>query len=369
MSSSHLTTEQHLLNASGLLAVALTATVCCLSYGLWPSLPLGLLFTAAFAMGAYGRRFGLSPSLGRLSVLSLYVLSLCLLWVTKDTAALILSIVMMACAPYHLSSRQCWLLMLVANLGYAAVLSLSGSASTYLFSLLSLLALQAFALSSSLARQREIATKEILERQNSELVAARALVARQSQTEERLRIAGDLHDTIGHQLTALRLNLEALAHQAPEAMQESIQRSQHLSQNLLEEIRSIVRRMADDDGKDLEAAILELGNMTPEISIKVSSALPHLVPELAHQLVFCIQEAISNAIRHGDATQIDIRYEEPVFQISDNGRGLDTDNYRPGFGLNNVDKRLSLFDASAELVTAGNGGACLRIHLSDQYTR
>lgn len=363
MSTSTITTEQHVLNASGLLAIVLTAAVCFVNYEPWPSLALNLVFMGAFVVGAYGVRMGLPPASGRLSILFLLLTSVGALWVTQDTVVLILSIVLMASAPYHLSARYSWLLILIANGVYWWVLSLGVPYGEFLFSWISLLALQAFALSSSLARQREVSTKELLERKNGELVAARALIARQSQTEERLRIAGDLHDAVGHQLTALRLNLEAAAHEDRDGMQEQLKRCQALASAVLEDIRGIVRRMASEEGKELKSAIRELDAMTPEVSIRMDGNFPSLNPVLSQQLVFCFQEAISNAIRHGRATEIVISYGGSSFIVEDNGRGIGSRPLVKGFGLKNIKARLEPYGGVVKLSPGDSGGTCLRMTL------
>ncbi|GAB5414979.1 MAG: two-component system sensor histidine kinase YxjM [Congregibacter sp.] len=365
MTPASMTVEQHLLNASGFAAIALITVVSGIAYGLWPSLAVNLAFAGAFAVSTYGRQFGLAQAVQSYSVVGTFLISLCLLWLIQDTVALVLSIVVMASAPYHLTTKQSWLLMAVANICYWLVMRAHSEEADYLFSWLSLAALQAFALTSSLARQREIETKEILAQKNSELLAARAIIAHQSQTEERLRIAGDLHDAIGHQLTALRLNLEALSHEAPDTLQDSVSRCQLLASDLLEDIRSIVRRMADEPGSGLEAAIRELGALTPQLTIHVESDLPRFSSALAQQMVFCIQEAISNALRHGQATHVNVSHDAGHLLICDNGKGLRGKSVQAGFGLSNINKRLKTHGASATLEGSAKSGACLRIRLPE----
>ncbi len=357
-----LTWEQGLLNVSGLLAIGLGALASGLHNDLWPGLAVYLAFTLCFIVGAFEGVLRLHPLQGVAAVLCMAVLSVLALLMFRNTLVLILSVVLMASAPYHLSGRQSWLLMAVVNLMYWLALQEAAGFKDFGLSWLSLVALQGFAITSSLARQREIETREILARQHSELLAARALMAQQTQAEERLRIAGDLHDTIGHRLTALQLQLEALAHQAPEDLRDQVITSQGLASDLLEDIRAIVRRMSEEKRGNLADAIRQLGKLTPGVEISITSPLPELDTGLAQQLVFCFQEAIHNAIRHGQASRIDIRYEDEGFTVLDNGRGLRGRTLN-GFGLNNIGQRLAPFAGTVTLRNGDQGGCELRLSL------
>ncbi len=352
-SRSH-TLEQTLLDASGVMAISLVGLVIAINHGLGTSLALHVPFAAVFLLGAYKEQVPLVPHQGAIGVLTMFVLTIVAIWLHRDTIVLILSVVMMASAPYHLSDRQSWLLMAVANLVYWLLLMQAWAMEDYVIAWLTLVALQGFAITSSLARQREIVTRETLARQNNELLAARAVMAQQNQADERLRIAGDLHDTIGHRLTALQLQLEALAHQAPASLLAEVKKSQSLARDLLEDIRAIVRKMSEEKRDDLAGAIHQLEQLTPGVEICINSPLPELDSGLVQQLVFCLQEAINNAIRHGRATRIDISYRGDSFHIQDNGRGLRGPASK-GFGLNNIDQRLAPFGGRAELRGAADG--------------
>lgn len=359
-----LTADQYLLNFSGLLAVALVGWICTSFFDPVPNLVLHLLFAVAFTLQSFDEALNIQPGYARAAVLLMLVLSVLSLFINRDTVTLVLSVVLVASLPHHFGARLSWLLMIGANIAYGTVfLALDMGTRGELFSWLTLLALQGFAITSSLAKQREILAQQTLSRSNSELLAARALIAQQSQTEERLRIAGDLHDSIGHRLTALQLQLEVLAHEAPEQLTPQVETCQTLARDLLEEVRSIVRRMSAERSDDLRAAIGELEALTPAVSITVSESLPVVAPELARQLVYCFQEAIHNAIRHGGADEVTIDYRDGAFHVSDNGTGLRDRPVRAGFGLGNIVKRLTPFGGHAQLQSKDGGGCELTLHL------
>ncbi|MEM1187297.1 MAG: histidine kinase [Pseudomonadota bacterium] len=353
-----LTADQYLLNLSGLLAIALVGWICTTYFEPLPNLILHGLFAAAFMLQSFAVPLGVPSRYARFAVLLMLILSVLALAINRDTITLVLSVVLVASTPHHFSARASWAMMVVANLAYGAVfVGLDMGAGGAFFSWLTLIALQAFAITSSLAKQREVAAQQTLSRSNSELLAARALIAQQTQTEERLRIAGDLHDSIGHRLTALQLQLEVLSHEAPDSLTNQVETCQTLARDLLEEVRAIVRRMSEEHGDDLSAAIRELEALTPAVSITVSDTLPSVAPELARQLVYCFQEAIHNAIRHGGASEVVIDYRDGAFHVTDNGRGLRGAQVAQGFGLRNIVKRLAPFGGNAKL-RARDGGGC-----------
>ncbi len=362
MSKSGPSVENHLLIASGVLATSLVAVVNCSDTQWWPNILLYVGFAVIFVVTSYDEELGLSQRMAALGMVVMLALSVAALLVNPNTLNLVLSAVLMASVPYHLSPRQCWLMLVVANVAYVGVFELTWTTNNYVIPCISMLALQGFAITSSLTKQREIAAQEALTRQNNELLAARAVLAQQSQAEERLRIAGDLHDTIGHQLTALGLQLEALSHQCPDELRPKVEGCQALSTDLLENIRGIVRQITEERRDDLASAIGRLASVTPGVEISVAGTLPSLPPELTQQLVFCLQEAIHNAIRHGGADRIEIGYEEGELRITDNGKGL-RGAVIPGFGLGNIEKRLAPFAGTAALTAADTSGCRLTLTL------
>lgn len=78
------------------------------------------------------------------------------------------------------------------------------------------------------------------------LAQAQVLLAERSRTEERLRIARDLHDSIGHQVTALTLDLEVASHLAQGPITEHVARSKALAREILAEMRGVVSAMRDE---------------------------------------------------------------------------------------------------------------------------
>jgi two-component system sensor histidine kinase DesK len=126
------------------------------------------------------------------------------------------------------------------------------------FTVLMYVAFQFFAYSSSQARLNEFHARLEQEQLNQQLVATRSLLSQSSQQQERLRIARDLHDILGHQLTALSLQLEVLSHKVPDPIKPEVEQSKHLSKELLTSIRSVVRKQRDICHLDLTEPLTRL---------------------------------------------------------------------------------------------------------------
>ena len=90
-----------------------------------------------------------------------------------------------------------------------------------------------FALATTLLAERERAAREELARANAELIATRALMVESSRASERLRISRDLHDTLGHHLTALSLQLDVASRLADGRAAEHIQQAHAIARLLL----------------------------------------------------------------------------------------------------------------------------------------
>ncbi|GGY66289.1 hypothetical protein GCM10011613_07760 [Cellvibrio zantedeschiae] len=173
-----------------------------------------------------------------------------------------------------------------------------------------------------------------------------------------MRIARDLHDILGHQLTALNLQLEILQHKVPEELRESVQQSKSLAKTLLENIRQVVRDQRNLLSLDIRQAIQGLAANIPQLGLDIRGELHLDSVQLAEQLVLCIQEGISNALRHGRATRINVLLQQQSnsiqIMLDDNGNGLAASTAH-GTGLRGMRERLAVYDGSVELLALAEG--------------
>ncbi len=174
---------------------------------------------------------------------------------------------------------------------------------------LALAGLQAFAVLAAHLMRRESLAREALARANRELLATRELAILGSRAAERLHIARELHDVLGHHLSALSLNLEAAAlERRPEPLAGSgpLDTARALTRTTLAEVRAVVSRLRQDDATDLSAALAALAAAIPHprIHLRVPEALPPVDAERARAILRCAQECVTNAIRHAGAENL-----------------------------------------------------------------
>jgi two-component system sensor histidine kinase DesK len=174
---------------------------------------------------------------------------------------------------------------------------------------------------------RERHARLALAESNARLLATQSMLGDTVRTMERVRIARDLHDAVGHHLTALNLHLDLALRQSATAAPASLHTSRDLARSLLAEVRAVVSSERSEQHINLRSAIATMcaGIPAPRIAFDFEDGLEIASPLLANTLFFCVQEAVTNAARHADAETltIDIRSRGPsvVLTVADDGRG------------------------------------------------
>ena len=241
---------------------AATRTLLEARYLLWLLAFLG--FGAAFwQVSRKGERIRSKRHLVTLIGVQLFATLLALALIPFDLASVLFVI---------LASQYAWLgslrlaVRLVILQSSAATLiylfSSDWSAVELIFNIGIYLGFQMFALFTSYTALSEAKAREELAQVNAELRATQALLAESSRTAERVRIARDLHDLMGHHLTALSLNLEVASHVSEGKSLEHVQKAQTLTKLLLSDVRETVSTMREDTALNLVHA---LGLLTRDV--------------------------------------------------------------------------------------------------------
>ena len=204
--------------------------------------------------------------------------------------------------------------------------------------------------------------------------ANRRLLRRQAIVDERIRIARELHDVIGHTVNAMlvqagagRMVLDTDPDRARE-MLASVERTGREALAELDRVLGVLR--ADDEGQpgldDLDRVIRPLADAGMGVRVRIEPAARDLPRSLELSAYRIVQEALTNALRHGRAgsADVDIRVARGALlvEVHDDGRGP-APGYQPGRGLLGVAERVEVFGGS---VTHGRGpssGFLLRAEL------
>ncbi len=226
---------------------------------------------------------------------------------------------------------------------------------------------------SVIARQ-QADSREEQRRLNSELRATRTLLTESSRIAERMRISRELHDLVGHHLTALSLNLEVASHLAHGASLDHVKQAQSVAKLLLADVREVVSQLRDDDSINLTDALTTLIEGVPGIDIHLELPPRFSVddPRRAQVLLRCTQEIITNTVRHANARNLWLRFErtpanELALHARDDGRGV-TD-LRQGNGLLGMRERLAQIGGRLNITTERDHGFTLDAWLPLEATR
>ena len=208
--------------------------------------------------------------------------------------------------------------------------------------------LQAFAVLAAHLMRREAESRAELARANRELLATRELVVQGSRAAERLRIARELHDAIGHHLSALSINLEVAGLGLDRGGRDArgpLEKAQTLTRSMLSEVRNVVGQLRREEATDLAAALTSIAAAIPSPAIHLSlpAALPPVDAERAQAILRCAQECVTNAIRHASARNLWIELDASGgglgLRVRDDGRGAP--DLAEGSGLAGMRERLT----------------------------
>jgi signal transduction histidine kinase len=313
------------------------------------------------------RTLPIRSSLGH-RLLTVSVLTICALGVSmmaKTALGGILLLIIAGLLPWMLSAAPAvaWLIgqniLLVVVINNIPDISFSDAAvSGGLF-----LGISLFAFMSGVVALRQQIARDALRKVNSELLATQALLADNTRIAERVRIARELHDLVGHHLTALTLNLEVATHLVDGRALEHVQQAHSLAKLLLADVREVVNEMRVDDKVDLAAALRTLVTGVPEplIHLDLPLELAMTDPRRAQVLLRCAQEMITNSVRHARAKNLWIGLVEDVSGVAltarDDGRGVK--NVEAGNGLSGMAERLRQLGGELKIESSQGAGFSL----------
>jgi two-component system sensor histidine kinase DesK len=199
----------------------------------------------------------------------------------------------------------------------------------------------------------------------SELRATKDRVAELAVTEERARLARDLHDVLGHSLTTITLKA-GLARRVLESSGDrdraigEIAELERLSRQALSEVRATVSGYRQ---ASLPAELV--GAREALRAAEIAADLPHAVDNvpvsLQEPFAYVLREGVTNVIRHSGATRCEVRLGDTWIEIHDNGAGGATVNgERPGHGLTGLSERLAPLGGTIDAGPIKDGGFRLR---------
>ncbi|MCA1995423.1 MAG: sensor histidine kinase, partial [Coleofasciculus sp. S288] len=182
--------------------------------------------------------------------------------------------------------------------------------------------------------------------------------------EERNRIARDIHDSLGHALVALNVQMETaltLWKDSPDQAYEFLVEAKQLGSNALQAVRQSVSEIRSDplQGQLLERAIATLvqefyrtTGVQPECQIHLPNPLSNPVSTVVYRIV---QEGLTNICKHANATAVSIVLQSAdsglLLTLQDNGKGFRVDANRSGFGLQGMRERIAMVGGHLDIIS------------------
>lgn len=216
----------------------------------------------------------------------------------------------------------------------------------------SMLALHGLAFGLGRMAAAEAEKRRWLQAVLAEQVAGEHLLAEQMRYSERMQIARELHDLMGHHLTALNLQLQLggalLARADTGGAGQALGRAEGVAAQLLADVREAVSQQRSSQRIDLSAALQALaeGIASTRVELALDEAARDLGPRAAHALLRCVQEGVTNGVRHAGARRVQVELhgegDEIAVSIDDDGRGAPSWHAgRAGNGLSGMAERMT----------------------------
>lgn len=184
--------------------------------------------------------------------------------------------------------------------------------------------------------------------------------------EERMRIARDLHDTLGHTLSLITLKSQLVAKLAEKKPAQAIQEAKEIevtSRSALKQVRELV---SDLRVYSISEELVQVETILKAAGIQFfcqnDGDLRGLTPLAQNMISLCLREAVTNIVKHSQATQCEVRIADTkggvTMAIRDNGIGFEIEKQQ-GNGLKGLKERLALVNGS--LSSSGERGSELTI--------
>jgi signal transduction histidine kinase len=291
--------------------------------------------TGGQAPGVGGRRAALAAEAG----LTLFLIALHPYYLTAN-----LLVIVGWQAALTLKTREALVWIAAQTLAGALCVHLGVSIAVWSF-FLAVAGFQGFGVVTARLLASEQATRQQLTIALAEATMTQMLLADAERSRERRRISRDLHDVLGHELTATILQMDVAARSDSETSAAALNSARMGARQLLAKVRETVRGVHSGAPVDLSITLPKLIAVVDQAEIRfdIDDNYRLIDEERSMPVLRLVQEAVTNSLRHGQASLIEVRItrskvnDDLSVVVSDNGCG--TGKVVPGFGLTGLKER------------------------------
>ena len=226
------------------------------------------------------------------------------------------------------------------------------------------------------ARARRLYTEE-LEAKNRELEQAQHELARRAVTEERLRIARELHDVVAHNMSVVAVHAgtgRMVAAADPAAAERALATIEETTRSALTEMRQLLGVLRSGDGAgqepaalvpapgldDLDALVADVVRSGLPVELRVHGDRPAVPPGVDLSAYRVVQEALTNVLKHAGPARavVDVRYGDSsvTVEVTDDGRGATGSGAAGGHGLAGMRERVAVHGGTLDAGPGPAGG-------------
>ena len=225
--------------------------------------------------------------------------------------------------------------------------------------------------------EQEEKSRQHAERLLNELAASQQQVAELAATEERNRLARNIHDSVGHYLAVVGIQLDkAIAYKEIDGSlaDEAILHAKRAADSALEDVRYSVSSLRDEDTFSLDLALRNLAQTSSELAIDLSmqGQETRYSRAVLTTLFRAVQEGLTNIHKHAQASRVNIEVvlglNEAHLRVADDGQGFDTARMghsaadpHAHFGLQGLKERLELVGGQLQIKSQLNQGTVLQV--------
>ncbi|CCU72651.1 sensor histidine kinase [Thalassolituus oleivorans] len=217
---------------------------------------------------------------------------------------------------------------------------------------------------------RELLETNKLKISTAKLTIAQARLEESSRSEERRKIRQDLHDKMGHELAAMNINLQILEHKYPAKGDEeklALEQAQESCQRLFSTLGEVVGELRKQTNEHFYDQLRNVIDKVPGLAIHLECDPNIRIRDdvVADNLLCCIQEGITNILKHSRASSawVNIFYDDDQLKVTIRDNGTAESSVTAGNGLNGIVGRMRNIGGHASAGRSERGGFKVSLNL------
>ncbi|MEM7552641.1 MAG: sensor histidine kinase [Cyanobacteria bacterium P01_A01_bin.84] len=187
---------------------------------------------------------------------------------------------------------------------------------------------------------------------------------------ERTRIARDIHDSLGHTLTSLDIQLELaerLEERNPDKAKQAIKIAKTLASRSLQQVRQSVFTIREENFQLNQALMTLIKQFQQNNSYQMQTRLnfPSLPLQTSHQIYCIVQEGLTNIQKHSHASLVNLlgkaTSSEVILNLTDDGIGFESDKPNSGYGLKGIQERVQMLGGKIKIDSTPGKGTQIKV--------